>query len=78
MTRYCIGIFAKYPSSDDVYAIMHLFRNDQDDIKIATATLLFAIKDDYQPNLPKERFNKLAESQTPEIKALMLKLTQSQ
>jgi hypothetical protein len=72
--KYCIDIFSKYPSSDDVYAIMHLFRNENDEVKKKVATKLYSIKNSYNPNLPTERFNKLAQEQNPEVKKHMLRL----
>ena len=75
-TIYCLQIFSQYPSEEDVYAIMHLFRNKDPDILLTAGNTLLSLQPKYQPNLPAERFQKLANKQPPELQTIMLQLIQ--
>jgi hypothetical protein len=74
--EYCIQTLSQFPSDEDTHTIMQIFRHDSDPIKLQTLKTLDALQGNYRPSFPKERFQRLANQQSPEVQKAMLTFIQ--
>ena len=67
----CLLLFSSFPSEEDTYSIMHIFKNKDEQVKTEAARTLISLHSIYRPSLPIERFQQLTSEQSPELQVLM-------
>ena len=71
--QFCLQKMEMHPEADHQYAILHLFRSKNADLKIAVATQLQS-SPNLQKLLPAERIRQLANQESPPVQTAMQKI----